>query len=99
MAELNGPRLEPRSGQAKRLVVFLHGYGADGNDLIGLAPVLVEEIFRLIHGLKEQGLAIVLSEQNARTRMLIVNKAGHFHYREYPDEWVRNVLNFLGYWQ
>jgi phospholipase/carboxylesterase len=33
-AELDGPRLEPRSGQAKRLVVFLHGYGADGNDLI-----------------------------------------------------------------
>ena len=33
-AELNGPRLEPRGGQAKRLVVFLHGYGADGNDLI-----------------------------------------------------------------
>lgn len=32
--ELNGPRLEPRSGQARRLVVFLHGYGADGNDLI-----------------------------------------------------------------
>ena len=40
-----------------------------------------------------------ISEQNARTRMLIVNKAGHFHYREYPDEWVRNVLNFLSYWQ
>jgi phospholipase/carboxylesterase len=36
MAELNGPRLEPRSGQAKRLVVFLHGYGADGNDLIDI---------------------------------------------------------------
>src|SRR3954465_3804088 len=34
MAELNGPRLEPRSGKARRLVVFLHGYGADGNDLI-----------------------------------------------------------------
>jgi phospholipase/carboxylesterase len=32
--ELNGPRLEPRGGQAQRLVVFLHGYGADGNDLI-----------------------------------------------------------------
>ena len=31
---LNGPRIEPRSGQAKQLVVFLHGYGADGNDLI-----------------------------------------------------------------
>ena len=35
-AELDGPRLEPRSGQAKRLVVFLHGYGADGNDLIDI---------------------------------------------------------------
>jgi phospholipase/carboxylesterase len=34
MAELNGPRLEPRSGPARQLVVFLHGYGADGNDLI-----------------------------------------------------------------
>jgi len=33
-AEIDGPRLEPRTGPAKRLVVFLHGYGADGNDLI-----------------------------------------------------------------
>ena len=36
MAELDGPRLEPRSGRARRLVVFLHGYGADGNDLIDI---------------------------------------------------------------
>lgn len=34
--ELDGPRLEPTSGQAKRLIVFLHGYGADGNDLIDI---------------------------------------------------------------
>jgi phospholipase/carboxylesterase len=34
MADLDGPRIEPRSGKAKNLVVFLHGYGADGNDLI-----------------------------------------------------------------
>src|SRR6202162_774604 len=34
MAELDGPRLEPRSGKARQLVVLLHGYGADGNDLI-----------------------------------------------------------------
>ena len=33
-AELNGPRLAPHSGSARQLVVFLHGYGADGNDLI-----------------------------------------------------------------
>jgi phospholipase/carboxylesterase len=35
-AELDGPRLEPRGGRARHLVVFLHGYGADGNDLIDI---------------------------------------------------------------
>jgi phospholipase/carboxylesterase len=33
---LTGPSLEPRSGKAKQLVVILHGFGADGNDLIDL---------------------------------------------------------------
>src|SRR3954454_14424498 len=33
-AELDCPRLVPKSGPARQLVVFLHGYGADGNDLI-----------------------------------------------------------------
>jgi phospholipase/carboxylesterase len=31
---LAGPRIAPKSGAAKQLVVFLHGYGADGKDLI-----------------------------------------------------------------
>lgn len=35
---LSGPRLPPARGKATHLVVLLHGYGADGNDLIGLAP-------------------------------------------------------------
>jgi phospholipase/carboxylesterase len=34
MPKLAGPRLLPPSGAPKQLVVFLHGYGADGNDLI-----------------------------------------------------------------
>ena len=38
MALLTGPHLPPRNGRATELVVLLHGYGADGNDLIGLAP-------------------------------------------------------------
>jgi phospholipase/carboxylesterase len=33
-AILDGPRLRPRSGVARQLIVFLHGYGADGQDLI-----------------------------------------------------------------
>jgi phospholipase/carboxylesterase len=35
-APLDGPRLAPQSGAARELVVFLHGYGADGNDLIDI---------------------------------------------------------------
>jgi phospholipase/carboxylesterase len=35
---LSGPRLPPARGKATHLVVLCHGYGADGNDLIGLAP-------------------------------------------------------------
>jgi phospholipase/carboxylesterase len=49
VATLNGPRIEPRSGKAKQLVVFLHGYGADGNDLIALGkewqPLLPDAAF------------------------------------------------------
>lgn len=41
MMQLSGPSQKPASGgPAKQLVVLLHGLGADGNDLIGLAPVL-----------------------------------------------------------
>ncbi|PIE06667.1 MAG: phospholipase [Rhodobacterales bacterium] len=38
--ELHFKRRPPVSGEAKSLVVFLHGYGADGADLLGLADPL-----------------------------------------------------------
>ncbi|MGE3147625.1 MAG: alpha/beta hydrolase [Pseudorhodoplanes sp.] len=48
-AELDGPRLEPREGETRHLVVFLHGYGADGNDLIDIGrawqPILPHTAF------------------------------------------------------
>jgi pimeloyl-ACP methyl ester carboxylesterase len=31
--------------------------------------------------------------------MYIVNKAGHFHYREYPDEFNHNIIAFIDYWE
>jgi phospholipase/carboxylesterase len=34
---IDGPRVPAKSRATKQLVVFLHGYGADGNDLIGIA--------------------------------------------------------------
>jgi phospholipase/carboxylesterase len=36
---LDGPRIHPAAGAAKSLVVFLHGYGADGNDLIEIGRI------------------------------------------------------------
>ena len=40
MTTLTGPTAPPASGEpASALVVFLHGYGADGNDLISLSQI------------------------------------------------------------
>ena len=39
---ISGPSVEAASGTTKSLVVLLHGYGANGDDLIGLAPPLAE---------------------------------------------------------
>ena len=33
-AALDGPRVQSKSGKPRQLIVFLHGYGADGADLI-----------------------------------------------------------------
>src|SRR5882672_8296678 len=39
MIDLSGPSFGPAArSKARRLVILLHGYGADGNDLLGLAP-------------------------------------------------------------
>lgn len=38
--ELHFKRRPPVSGEAKSMVLFLHGYGADGADLLGLADPL-----------------------------------------------------------
>jgi phospholipase/carboxylesterase len=39
MVDLSGPSFGPAAGgKPRRLVILLHGYGSDGNDLLGLAP-------------------------------------------------------------
>jgi len=59
--QLDGPRLAPRSGKAKSLVVFLHGYGADGNDLIEIGrawqPLLPDTAFVSPHAPRPCGQA------------------------------------------
>jgi len=41
---LTAGRKEPVSGETRSVVVFLHGYGANGADLLGLADVLGEHL-------------------------------------------------------
>lgn len=54
MPKLTGPSLMPRSGSPKQLVVFLHGFGADGNDLIEIGKqwrqLLPDAAFVAPHG-------------------------------------------------
>lgn len=41
---LRAERVEPASGETRSAVIFLHGYGANGRDLIGLAEPLAEHM-------------------------------------------------------
>lgn len=60
---LTGPRLAPKSGSARQLVIFLHGYGADGNDLIDLGrhwqSILPDTAFVSPHAPEPCGMAPV----------------------------------------
>jgi len=85
MAELDGPRIEPRSGRARQLVVFLHGYGADGNDLIEIGRawqrLLPDAAFASPHAPRPCGQAPVgrewfpLTFRNPEERWAGVNEA------------------------
>ncbi|MEM7544478.1 MAG: dienelactone hydrolase family protein [Pseudomonadota bacterium] len=44
MSVLTGPRADAASGTKDSLVILLHGYGADGNDLFGLAGALAPHL-------------------------------------------------------
>jgi phospholipase/carboxylesterase len=83
--EIDGPRLAPRSGGARHLVVFLHGYGADGNDLIELGrawqQILPQAAFVSPHAPEPCGQApggrqwFPLTFRDPNERWLGVNKA------------------------
>jgi len=101
-AELDGPRLAPRSGTARQLVVFLHGYGADGNDLIELGrawqPLLPDAAFVSPHAPEPCGEAPVgrqwfaLTFRDPNERWVGVNKAAPMLKRFVDAELARHKL-------
>jgi len=40
---IKGPNVNPKSGTVKQLIVFLHGWGSNGDDLIQLSPFFANE--------------------------------------------------------
>ncbi len=44
MSPLQGPHFLAQNSKARSLVIFLHGFGADGQDLIGLAPLFAQQL-------------------------------------------------------
>jgi phospholipase/carboxylesterase len=101
-AELDGPRLAPRSGPARQLVVFLHGYGADGNDLIEIGrawqQVLPQAAFVSPHAPEPCGQAPVgrqwfpLTFRDPNERWIGVNKAAPALERFLEAELARHKL-------
>jgi phospholipase/carboxylesterase len=83
---ITGPRLAPASGRARQLVVFLHGYGADGNDLIEIGRewqrLLPDAAFVAPHAPEPCGQAPVgrqwfdLTFRDPHERWRGVNRAG-----------------------
>ncbi len=45
-----------------------------------------------------EALYDIIAVQNPRVRMVIVNKADHFDFRLYPDEYNDHIVDFIDYW-
>jgi phospholipase/carboxylesterase len=100
--EIDGPRLNPRSGAARQLVIFLHGYGADGNDLIEIGrawqPLLPQAAFVSPHAPEPCGQAPVgrqwfaLTFRDPNERWVGANKAAPVLERFIDAELARHQL-------
>lgn len=48
---------------------------------------------------RELALFDILAAKNTKVRMIIQNNAGHFMYREYPEQFNQDLIGFIDYWK
>jgi 2-hydroxy-6-oxonona-2,4-dienedioate hydrolase len=48
---------------------------------------------------RQTGLFEIITKRNPRAQMIVVNNAGHFVYREYPDRFNEDLISFIRYWE
>jgi len=46
----------------------------------------------------ELGFFDIVSARNPRVQMIVVNEAGHFPYREHPEQFTADVTQFVEFW-
>ena len=47
----------------------------------------------------ELGLFDIIGSKNSRVQMIVMNNAGHFMYREHPEQFNQNLINFIEFWE
>jgi pimeloyl-ACP methyl ester carboxylesterase len=45
------------------------------------------------------GLLDIIGAKNPRVQMIIMNDAGHFMYREHPEQFIHDINSFVEYWK
>ncbi len=45
------------------------------------------------------GLLDIIGAKNSRVQMIVMNDAGHFMYREHPEQFIHDVTGFVEYWK
>jgi len=48
--------------------------------------------------IQAESLFNIIAETNPHARLLYINRGGHFHWREHPDEFAHTIISFIDYW-
>ena len=47
----------------------------------------------------ELGLFDIVASRNVKVQMIVYNNGGHFMYREHPEQFNQDYINFVDYWE